>query len=317
MSTKATRKSLVSRLAIATLAVSAVGSAIGRSPDDTLASNGEVKITVAEYEASILRIPENDRFGWAQSQERINKEILNLIRIKLFANEARHLNLDDNPTIKTRVAQYAERLLSEALTAKVDADSAKEFEAQRASFLEHAREQYKVSKQQQQSAAEVRASHILINFRDRTHEEALAKANALRARVLAGESFESLAESESDDPTAKQNRGSLGYFGAGKMDPAFEIAAFALKKPGEISAPVQSRFGYHLIRIDDIKPARQLNFEEVSADLMEKIKAQYLGNQRELVLRKIYNPELIKWNDPAVVGLKTTINPAVYKIPPQ
>jgi peptidyl-prolyl cis-trans isomerase C len=318
MSRHASTKILLTLISTATLAIVAVGPAASQTADDaTLASIGDAKVTIADYEASIRRIPENDRFGWAMSQERINKEIENLLRIRTIANEAKRLNLDNAPIFKTRLAQYAERLLTEAVGAKIDADSTQEFAAKRATFLERAREQYLVNKQQYQAPAEVKASHILVDLKSRTAEEALARTKALRTRVLAGESFETLAEANSDDPSAKQNKGSLGFFGSGRMDPAFEAAAFALKKPGELSEPVKSHFGYHLIRLDDIKPARQFAFEEVSFDLMEKLKAQYLDTRRAQVIQSYYDPERVKWNEPAVAGLKKTVDPAVLKIPTQ
>lgn len=317
MSRHVSIKTLITLVAAATLAAVAIGAATGQTPDATLASIGEVKVTVAEYEASILRIPEKDRLGWAMSQERINKEIQNLLRIRVLANETKRIGLDNDPVFKTRVAQYAERLLTEALAAKSDADATKEFDAKRAVYLERAREQYLINKQQYQSPVEVNASHILVDTKGRTAEEALARASALSTRVLAGESFDTLAEANSDDPSAKQNKGSLGFFGAGRMDPAFEAAAFALKKPGELSAPVKSKFGYHLIRLDDVKPARQLAFEEVSAGLIEKLKAQYLDMRREEVVQSLYDPARVKWNEPAVVGLKPAVNPAVYNTPTQ
>jgi peptidyl-prolyl cis-trans isomerase C len=306
-------KTLVTLIATATLAINPIGSATSQTPDVTLASLGDAKVTVTDYEASILRIPEKDRFGWAMSQERVNKEIENLLRIRTIANEAKRTGLDNDPTFKMRVALYAERLLTEAVAAKIDVDSAKEFDTKRAVYLERAREQYLINKQQYQTPAEVKASHLLVNLKGRTSEEALAKTKALRARVLAGESFETLAEANSDDPSAKQNKGALGFFGPGQMDPAFEAAAFALKTPGELSEPVKSEFGYHLIRFEDRKPSRQLTFEEASPGLMEKLKSQFLDTRRAQVIQSTYNPGRVEWNEPAVAGLKKTVDPAFLK----
>lgn len=299
------------------LVVCSIAPAVGQATDVTLASIGDAKVTVADFEASTLRIPEKDRFGWAMSQERINKEIDYLLRTRTIANDAKRKGLDNTPTLKARVALYAERLLMEAVLANIDTDSGKEFDARRATFLERAREQYLINKQQYQVPAEVNVSHILVDVKKRTSVEALAKAKALRARILAGESFESLAEENSDDGSAKRNRGSIGFFGPGKMDPAFEAAAFALKRQGEFSEPVLSKFGYHLIRLDGVKPSRQLTFEEVSNELMEKLKVQFLENRRAQVIQSMYDPASVKWNEPAVAGLKVTVDPALFKIPTQ
>ena len=147
----ASLKTLVTLIATATLAINPIGSATSQTPAVTLASLGDAKVTLADYEASILRIPENDRFGWAMSQERVNKEIENLLRIRTIANEAKRTGLDNDPTFKTRVALYAERLLTEAVAAKIDVDSAREFDTKRAVYLERAREQYLINKQQYQT----------------------------------------------------------------------------------------------------------------------------------------------------------------------
>jgi peptidyl-prolyl cis-trans isomerase C len=233
-------------LAAIAIVVAGLAPAFAQAPDPTLASNTSAKVTLADFEASILRIPEQDRFGWAMSQERINKEIESLLRIRSVANQAKKQGLDSDPKFKIRVALYAERLLAEALSAKIDAESQKEFESRRETYLARAREQYLVNKQQFMTPVEVKASHILVGLVGRTPDEALAKAKGLRERVVNGESFADLAVSNSDDASAKQNRGELGYFGANQMDPAFEAAAFAMKTPGEVSEPVRSRFGYHI-----------------------------------------------------------------------
>ena len=286
---------------------------VSPGPDTALASNGAGKVTIIDYEASILRIPENDRFGWAMNQDRINKEIENVLRIRTVAAEAKKKGLDADPIIKARVKQYEEKLLTEALAAKVDLESVKEFEAKQAVYVERAREQYLINKQQFQVPAEVKASHILIRISGRSVDEALNKAKALRARIEAGESFETLAATESDDSAARQNNGQLGYFGPGRMDPAFETAAFALSKPGEISQPVRSQFGYHLIRFEERKPARQLTFEDAKPDLLEKLKTQFLEARRAQFLNALFDSGKVEWNEKAVASLKKTVDPALMK----
>jgi len=104
---------------------------------------------------------------------------------------------------------------------------------------------------------QMRASHILVAYKGassageevtRTKEEALAVALDLRRQLASGTKFETLARSHSDGPSGKEG-GSLGTFGLGTMVPAFEQAALQLKT-GEVSAPVETQFGYHLIRMD-------------------------------------------------------------------
>jgi peptidyl-prolyl cis-trans isomerase C len=300
-------------LAAALFAVASVGPAFGQGKDVVLASQGNAKVTAADYEASILRIPERDRFGWAMSQERVNKEVEGLLRTRIIADEAKRLGLDADPSIKARVRHYEERLLAEAFGARIDAETTKEFDTRTQVYTERAREQYLTNKSQYQTPAEVKASHILIRPGSQAPEEVLAKARALRAKILAGEPFEAVAVSSSEDPTAKQNKGELGFFSAGQMDPVFEAAAFALTRNGEISEPVRTKFGYHLIRLEDKKPARQLSFEEVAPDLMDKLKSQLLDTRRTFVTNKLFDANRIEWNEPALGQLKKTVDPALLK----
>lgn len=90
---------------------------------------------------------------------------------------------------------------------------------------------------------QVRASHILVNSEQ--------EANEILAQIKAGKKFEELAKSRSSCPSGK-NGGDLGFFTRGKMVPEFEQAAFSLKK-GELSAPVRTAFGFHIIKVTDAK----------------------------------------------------------------
>ena len=278
-----------------------------------LATHGDAKITVADYEASIRRIPERDRFGFQMAQARINSEINTLLQIRSVANEARKHGFDKDPSFKLRVEHYAERLLTEMLNARIDEEAGREFEQKKDGFIGRAREQYLVNKSQFQAPKEVKASHILVEMKTRTADDALAKVKALRVRAIAGESFETLAETSSDDPTARSNKGSLGFFGPGRMDPAFEAAAYALKNPMDISEPVKSQFGYHIIRLEEIKPPRQLTFEEAQGELMEKLRAQYVDQRRQQILAGIYDPSKVNWNEAAVISLKKTVDSSVFR----
>ena len=282
-------------------------------PTTSLATFGDAKLTIADYEASILRIPERDRFGFQMDQRRINSEINTLLQIRAVAGEARKRGFDKDPAFKLRVEHYAERLLAEMMNARIEEEANREFEQKRGGFIERAREQYLINKSQFQAPKEVKASHILVETKTRSADDALAKIKALRVRAVAGESFETLAETSSDDPSARSNKGSLGFFGPGRMDPNFEAAAYALKNPMDISEPVRSQFGYHIIRLEEIKPARQLTFEEAQGELMDKLRAQYADQRRQQILGDVYDPSKVKWNEPAVISLKKTVDPSVFR----
>jgi peptidyl-prolyl cis-trans isomerase SurA len=106
---------------------------------------------------------------------------------------------------------------------------------------------------------EVKASHILINVGpDASPEDTLKAFNRIKEikdRIAKGEDFGTLAASLSEDPSARTNKGSLGYFTAMQMVYPFESAAYT-GKPGDVVGPVRTRFGYHLVKVEDRKPAR-------------------------------------------------------------
>ena len=101
----------------------------------------------------------------------------------------------------------------------------------------------------------------------------LAEIEDIRRRIEAGESFEEVAKALSQDPGSASQGGSLGTIEPGIMDPIFDQAAFALAA-GSLSEPVKTRFGYHLIRVDEIVPASVKPFEEVRAELEQELSRQ-------------------------------------------
>jgi len=132
------------------------------------------------------------------------------------------------------------------------------------------REVYERRKADLRTPEQREASHILVALADDADEAAVAAARerleALKKEIDAGASFEDLARQHSEDPGSAPQGGSLGSFGRGVMDPSFEDAAFRLAA-GEVSDPVRSAFGYHLIRVDAIHEARLPSFEEIRESL--------------------------------------------------
>ncbi|MBI0580138.1 peptidylprolyl isomerase [Neobacillus cucumis] len=114
---------------------------------------------------------------------------------------------------------------------------------------------------------EIKARHILVND--------LKTAKEVKKKLDAGEKFEDLAKKYSQDPGSAQNGGDLGWFGTGKMDPAFEKAAYALKI-NEISEPVKSQFGYHIIQVTEKK--KKKSFDQMKKELEYQVKSSKLTN---------------------------------------
>ncbi|MBS0584437.1 MAG: SurA N-terminal domain-containing protein [Proteobacteria bacterium] len=124
------------------------------------------------------------------------------------------------------------------------------------------------------------ASHILVkvdkNANAEVQKAALEKAKAIAAEINAGKDFAAVAKEKSDDLGSKAQGGDLGWLEKGLTDPAFETALWALKK-GEVSAPVLSPEGYHLIQLRDVREGKIKSFEEVKAELAK----QYMETENE------------------------------------
>lgn len=136
------------------------------------------------------------------------------------------------------------------------------------------RDRYEAVKARFITAEQRRASHILITAgEERTAEEAEALAESLRERIGNGESFADLATEFSDDPVSAEEGGDLGWLEPGIIDPAFDDVLFALEVD-EVSAPVESDFGWHVIRLDDIREPRGQSFEEARAEVLEEVRAE-------------------------------------------
>lgn len=128
------------------------------------------------------------------------------------------------------------------------------------------------------SQGEVLTSHIML-FTDK-HDEAKnevvkQKIDSLYQRVLAGDDFGTLASTYSEDKGSAVRNGELPWFGTGRMVPEFEKAAFALKEKNEVSEPIRSPFGWHIIKLLDKRGIAP--FEEAKADIERKIKRDERG----------------------------------------
>ncbi|OQK16709.1 hypothetical protein AU255_02030 [Methyloprofundus sedimenti] len=138
-------------------------------------------------------------------------------------------------------------------------------------YTKYAQQLYFANQADYPVAARVDAAHILISTKKLSDAEALAKAGEIRQQLMQGANFNELALKESDDKTAKNNKGELGVFTSKQMVKPFSDVVFAMQV-GEISEPVKTKYGYHLIKLNKIMPAGVKPFDEVKADIINKLK---------------------------------------------
>ena len=274
-----------------------------KAEDEVLAENALVKLTRADYETDLQRVPAKMRAEFAANPTRLTMFLNTLLIDKTLARQARDAGLDRDPEISRRLALELDRALAKAMVEKIERDAAAEFDARGADFLAKAREVYALNKEKYKTSEQVSASHILFDTTKRDDAAALALAKEARARLAAGADFAKVAAEVSDDPTAKENGGALGWFAPGTMDPAFTKAAFALKNAGELSEPVKSSFGWHVIRLDGRRPPREVPFERAQRQIMADLKTRYINDAREGKLAAISHDPAMKVNQAAVDSL--------------
>lgn len=143
---------------------------------------------------------------------------------------------------------------------------------------EELRQRYESAKQRYLTPEARRASHILITPDSAEDaESAKALAEQLRERIADGESFEDLAMEYSGDPVSAEQGGDLGWIEPEDMVDAFEETLYELEAPGDVSQPVETQFGWHLIRLDEVRPPQGMSFEEARQEILD----EHLQRERE------------------------------------
>ncbi len=145
---------------------------------------------------------------------------------------------------------------------------------------------YTQNLQQYQTPAQVRASHILLKLEGKDEKQVQALADEIAKKAKSGADFAALAKQYSEDESNSANGGDLDYFGRGRMVAEFEQAAFAMK-PGEISNPVKTAFGFHIIKMVENKPDTTQPVAEVRPEIEDQLKWQKAQAEAEKIAKSL------------------------------
>jgi peptidyl-prolyl cis-trans isomerase C len=221
------------------------------SPDTVVATVGGEAITEADLGFAAEDLTQE--LGQMPPEQRKPFLLRVLIDMKVMAKAGQDAGMADTPLFQQRLAYLEDRALRRAYFAESIANAVTE---------EVVRAEYDKFVADFTPADEIRASHILVP----TEEE----ANAVKSQLDGGTDFATLAKEKSIDPGAA-NGGDLGFFGKGMMVAPFEAAAFALTDVGAVSAPVQSQFGWHVIRLEEKRQSTPPAFEQVAGQLQQQV----------------------------------------------
>ena len=221
----------------------------------TLALVGGMPITEDDVNEFLMGLGQR---GQSYNNPEGRKMVLNqLIGNKLLMLDAKRNLLEAEPEFKAKLAKIKDNLLASYAAEKAvagvkvtDKDVAEYYENNKAQFV---------------GEETVNASHILVDSEE--------KALELLAKINAGEiTFENAARENSSCPSS-QNGGNLGDFGKGQMVPEFDSAVFAMEV-GEVSAPVKTQFGYHLIKLNSKNEAKTMPLSEIAEDIKNALTAE-------------------------------------------
>ena len=245
-----------------------------------LVQGPEVLITADDMQADSLRMPEEMRGAVLSRPKTVSQIATNLYVRRALANKAQAQGLGNDPQVAAALQVARDKVLSDALLAKIDKDSA----PSDAVAEGQARNNYKAKPDRFQAPEQVQVRHILIAGTD---GDARAQAEKILEELKAGANFAQLAKERSADTGSAAKGGDLGLFARGRMMPEFDEAAFALKKPGDLSSIVETKFGFHILKLDARRPAGLRPYEEVREELIKEVRGKLQQDARVAEAEKV------------------------------
>jgi parvulin-like peptidyl-prolyl isomerase len=235
-------------------------------PDRVVIQVGDTKLTAGQVEKILEAYPDNQRV-YANGPGR-NQFIDQVVRILLLSGEGERRKLTETESFKSQLMYAAASILAKLADADIRSKAPGD-EAFLKAYYDAHKNEYE----------QVHAHHILIRAQgsplplnpgqqDLSDAEALAKAQEIRQKIVDGGDFAALARAESNDGGSSAKGGDLGFLKRGQIVPSFEDAVFGLRV-GELSQPVKTAYGYHIIRVDEKKPTR--SFEELRPELEKNL----------------------------------------------
>ncbi len=263
---------------------SVIGSAEEYTPDTELVRLGNASVHIADVDAMASQLPENIRGGHFNHPERIGALLKTMVVRRAMAAEVlqqhRRYGLDIDAIRSEATRKVLARLQLEALTAQEMPD-----------LEQAARDHYQQNLDSYRIPESVSVSHILVKTDLRPAQEALELSQDIYGQLTAGEStFADAVERFSEDPAAANNGGRYDRVVPGQMVPAFEKAAFELQQPGELTEPVKSRYGYHIITLHERHPATLRPFESVRAVITGRLQGKLREQTKSGILARYENP---------------------------
>jgi len=249
------------------------------SATPVVATIGDKTFHEADIDTEIATLPE--RFQSMRNDAQLRARVLkSMLRRYALSRQALKMHLDQDPVVKHRILRARDSILIANLQQWQLGRQADLSEDQIKQYYEQHQAQFTIPEQ-------VHARHILVSSQK--------KAKRMIRLLRHGKDFATLAAEHSIDDSNKGRGGDLNWFPHGVMVKPFEDAVFALKKPGEISKPVKTQFGWHVIELLGKRPASHQSLEDARENIIAVLKQQALSVWTDDIVKKsgsrIVNPE--------------------------
>lgn len=229
--------------------------------------------------------PESLKKKIQHNPEELRKLVDGLYNEIAFEHEARKQGLDKDPMVKKEVELSTRRILvKELINEKKQTIKIPNMEPLALAYYESHPEKYWRDES-------VTARHILIRFEPETKEEKKAFLEGLIRRIQKGEEFAEIAKKYSEDPGSAPKGGKLDRFEKGKMIKEFEEAAFKLRKKGELSEIFESKYGFHVIELEEYYPRQRMEYSEVKTSILDKLNSDYFKDEFSAWREGVIDPE--------------------------
>lgn len=282
------------------------------SPEETqlLAQRGNGVVSQTIFSARINKIPLESRFSVLRDRARL-RDILNALLLHAqLAADARDAEFDKEDIVIKRMQLAADTELAVAwLQRYIEIQPEGDYE-------QLAFEYYQLHHKSMLTSPKIDVSHILISTRERSGEDAKELADSI-SQQLVGDSakFDQLITEYSEDPSASANQGRFSSVKKGDMVYPFEKAAFALEA-GEISAPVETEYGFHIIRLDAHIAPEKVDFDDVKQQLEERERKKHQDRIKRDYLESLTSID-VKMTEEALLEMVRSQFGVVYTDSPE
>lgn len=289
-------------LAIVAVGTRAETTAAALPPEVVVRQSG-VDLTLADIDARLMSVPPEHRAGFFHDPERIEQALRSMLLTRMLAAQAVELGIAEDPVVRAQIEAAGLEVLAKHRLRRF-ANSIPTHD-----MAPLAREYYLANPEQYTTPDLYEVRHLLVTYAEHGVEGARRRARELRDQFAKeGGDFKAFVQAHSEEKGADEKGGLLTGVKKGDTEPDFEAAFLALK-PGEVSEPVKTKWGMHIVQLVSMTPGSKQPFEAVRADIEQTLAKDYRAKEQNGFLSRVRSGRL-EANEELVASLRTRYLPA-------